>query len=80
MPAQVRQRYDGTATFRLERYRMQENGIPLSAVENTINPANGMTGKIPGTTAYYDPVNDLTVIVDSSSGRVVTVDYGQIKQ
>ena len=60
--------------------RMQGQGITPSAVENTITPANAVAGKVPGTTAYYDPVNNLTVITDSGSGRVVTVDYGKIRQ
>ncbi|MEM7314137.1 MAG: RHS repeat-associated core domain-containing protein [Planctomycetota bacterium] len=60
--------------------RMQYQGIPPSAVENAIRPGNAVTGKVKGTTAYYDEVNNLTVITDTASGRVVTVDYGRIKQ
>lgn len=36
--------------------------------------------KVPGTTAYHDKTNNLTVIVDEKFGRVVTVDFGIIKQ
>ncbi len=60
--------------------RMQSQGIPSSAVENTIQVGQAVLGKIPGTIAYYDQINNLTVITDSSSSRVITVDYGQIKQ
>jgi hypothetical protein len=31
-------------------------------------------------TAYYGATNDITVITDSASGRVITVDYGWIRQ
>lgn len=59
--------------------RVQQQGIMPSAVENaTRGPA--IPGKVPGTTAYYDGANNITVITDSASGRVVTVDYGKIRQ
>jgi hypothetical protein len=60
--------------------RMQGQGITPTVVENTITPANALVGKVPGTTAYYDPVNNITVITNTTSGRVVTVDYGKIRQ
>ncbi|NUA32238.1 DUF637 domain-containing protein, partial [Cupriavidus basilensis] len=60
--------------------RMQAQGIPPTVVQDTINPAYGIGGKYPGTAAYYNPSNDLTVVVDSKSGKVITVDYGKIKQ
>lgn len=60
--------------------RMQAQGIPPTVVQDTISPAYAIGGKYPGTAAYYNPSNDLTVIIDSKSGRVITVDYGKIKQ
>ncbi|WP_236127735.1 hypothetical protein [Cedecea colo] len=60
--------------------RMQRQGITPTAVENTIRPENAVVGKRPGTTAYYDVKNNITVITDTKSGTVVTVDYGKIKQ
>jgi filamentous hemagglutinin len=59
---------------------MQEQGMVPTVVENAIQSGQKTTGKIPGTTAYYDSVNDLTVITDTASGRVVTAKYGYIKQ
>lgn len=59
--------------------RMQEQGIVPSVVEDTIM-GPGIPGKRPGTTAYYSRANDVTVIVDTPSGRVITVDYGRIRQ
>lgn len=60
--------------------RMQSQGIPPSAVDSAIQSARSVPGKRPGTTAHYDRANDLTVITDTASGRVVTVDYGKIRQ
>lgn len=60
--------------------RMQSQGIPPSAVNSAVRPANAIPGKRAGTTAYYDDANNLTVITDTGSGRVVTVDYGRIRQ
>ncbi|WCJ60957.1 DUF4258 domain-containing protein [Fontisphaera persica] len=60
--------------------RMQSQGIPPSVVENTIENGQKYSGKVPGTTAHYDVVNDVTVITDTASGTVVTVVYGRIKQ
>ncbi|MDU4176860.1 MAG: VENN motif pre-toxin domain-containing protein, partial [Serratia liquefaciens] len=60
--------------------RMQRQGITPTSVENAIRPENAVVGKRPGTTAYYDGKNNITVITDTKSGTVVTVDYGKIKQ
>ncbi|MFJ9775510.1 polymorphic toxin-type HINT domain-containing protein [Kitasatospora sp. NPDC101157] len=60
--------------------RMQERGIMPSVVENTIRVGERSPGKRAGTSAYYEPENNVTVIVDSESGRVVTVSSGRIKQ
>lgn len=52
--------------------QMQGRGIPPSVVQNTIQ--NGTvypTGA--GTTGYYDPVNNVRVITNSTTGLVVTV-------
>jgi RHS repeat-associated protein len=60
--------------------QMQARGIPPSVVENTIQTTKPIPGKRPGTSVYYDPINDVTGITDTGSGRVVTVGHGQIKQ
>jgi hypothetical protein len=52
--------------------QMQNRGIPPSVVDNTIR--NGV--QFPtraGTTGYYDSVNGVRVITNSSTGTVVTV-------
>ncbi|MFT0213884.1 hypothetical protein VQ643_14980 [Pseudomonas sp. F1_0610] len=60
--------------------RMQRQGITPTVVENTIRPMNAVVGKRPGTAAYYDRVNHITVITDTKTGAVITVGYGKIKQ
>ena len=57
--------------------QMQSRGIPPSAVENTIQQGIPAPGNTATTTTYYEPVNNLTVVTDTSSGRVVTVHQGQ---
>jgi hypothetical protein len=52
--------------------RMQGRGIPPSAVENTIQHGQRAAGNYPGTTHYYDPINGLTVITNTQTGRVIT--------
>ena len=54
---------------------MQEQGITPSVVENAIN--NGQKFPARGTAdRFYDSTNDVTVLVDKSSGRIITADYG----
>jgi RHS repeat-associated protein len=53
--------------------RMQERGLYPSVVENTIQTGTPAPGTTIGTTLYYyDPVNNVTVVIDSASGRVIT--------
>ena len=59
---------------------MQSQGIMPSAVENAIKNGKSMPGKTSGTTAYHDVENNLTVITDTASGRVITTDRGLIRQ
>ncbi|MDR1423274.1 MAG: DUF4258 domain-containing protein [Azoarcus sp.] len=52
--------------------RMQERGLMPSTIENTIDTGTQFTTRA-GTTGFYDAVNNLRVIVNSVTGRVVTV-------
>ncbi|MCU7936605.1 MAG: DUF4258 domain-containing protein, partial [Candidatus Thiodiazotropha sp. (ex Dulcina madagascariensis)] len=56
--------------------RMQGRGIPPSVVENTIRNGHRTMGNQSGTYQYYDPINNVTVIVNAATGRVVTVRNG----
>jgi hypothetical protein len=56
--------------------QMQGRGVPPSAVENTVRVGRASPDPIPGRTRHYDPVNNITVVTDSSSGRVATVMTG----
>lgn len=59
---------------------MQSDGIPPSVVSNTIGNGVQVAGKRPGTTAYYDQINNITVVTNSSNGTVITVSRGRISQ
>ena len=60
--------------------QMQNRGIMPSVVENTVKVGTPTLGKVSGTTAFYDPVNNVSVIIDTQSGRVVTAGFGVLKQ
>jgi filamentous hemagglutinin len=51
---------------------MEENGIMPSVVENTINVGQPFATR-PGTSGFFDPSNNLRVIVNSENGTIVTV-------
>jgi RHS repeat-associated protein len=55
---------------------MQNRGIYPSIVENTIAWGREVSSSTEGTIRYYDPINNLSVVVDSQSGRVVTTFFG----
>jgi hypothetical protein len=57
--------------------RMQGRGVPPAAVDNAIRTGSASPGKYPGTTVHYDPVNNISVVVDTATGRVVTVSQGR---
>jgi hypothetical protein len=52
---------------------MQARGIPPSVVENTIQHGQPYPGNTPGTTVYYDPVNNVRVVTNNTTGNVITV-------
>ena len=52
--------------------QMQNRGFMPSVVENTIRQGTSFPTRA-GTTGFYDAVNNVRVITDSASGRVVTV-------
>jgi filamentous hemagglutinin len=60
--------------------QMRDRGIPPSVTNNAI--LNGIpipSQRFPGTTGYYDPDNNLTVITDDKTGTVITVIPGQVR-
>ena len=56
--------------------QMQGRGITPSAVQNTIDVGVPAPGNVFGTTTYYDPVNNITVVTNSFTGNVITVRPG----
>jgi hypothetical protein len=56
--------------------QMQGRGVPPSVIQNTINVGQSFpTGA--GTVGYFDPVNNVRVIVSTTTGKVVTVIPGK---
>jgi hypothetical protein len=55
--------------------QMQNRGLMPSVVENVLSTGTQYPTRA-GTTGYYDAVNNIRVIVDSETGRVVTVIRG----
>ena len=60
--------------------QMASDGIMPSVVQNAVDTAPGMIGKARGTTAFHDVVNNITVITNTSTGRVITVSRCIIRQ
>jgi hypothetical protein len=52
---------------------MQERGYVPSVVENAIRTGKPIAGQTAGETVFIDTVNNLRVVVDSATGRVVTI-------
>jgi hypothetical protein len=59
---------------------MQSQGLTPSVVEDTIANGQSTVGKVKGTTAHFDPENNVTAITTTQSGRVRTVARGRIKE
>jgi RHS repeat-associated protein len=55
---------------------VQGRGIPASVITNTIFAGRPSPGSRPNTTQYYDPVNNVTVVVNSTTGNVITIRNG----
>jgi hypothetical protein len=55
---------------------MQDEGLMPSVVDQARRQGNPKPGKLPGTTRYYDKINDVSVVVDDKTGGVITTYYG----
>jgi len=56
--------------------QMQGRGIPPSVVEDTIQHGAPTAGNTPGEIVHYSSTNNMSVVTDAASGRVVTVHPG----
>ena len=56
--------------------RMQERGYTPTVVENVIKNGVSRVGNESSATVYTDNVNNISAVVDSTSGRVITVRGG----
>jgi hypothetical protein len=59
---------------------MQADGIMPSVVQNAVRNVLPVTGKVPGTTAFLDSINNITVIQSTADGNIITVSRGLIRQ
>ncbi len=59
--------------------RMQERGFTPSVIENTIQHGQIGPGSTPGTVVRYDPINNVSAVIDQATGRVVTVSSGDLR-
>jgi hypothetical protein len=57
--------------------KMQSQGLVPSVVEDTILSGRRSVGRTGGTLVYYSTSNNVTVIVDAATGRVITTGYGR---
>jgi len=55
---------------------MHSNGIPSTVVEDAIATGQQEAGSLPGTTRYYQPTNNVSVVVDTKTQNVVEVHPG----
>jgi hypothetical protein len=60
--------------------RMQEQGLVPSIIENAIQTGQKFPGRSLGSEGYYDSVNNISVILDTQSGRVITADFGNFRK
>ena len=57
--------------------QMQNRGITPSVVENAIKTGNASPGNVAGRTIFRDSSNNISVVTDTATGRVITVRGGQ---
>jgi RHS repeat-associated protein len=56
--------------------QLQNRGITPSVADQAIRSGIPNPGNTPGTTRFYDPINNISVIKDNASGTVITVRPG----
>jgi hypothetical protein len=54
---------------------MLSTGIPPSVIENVLQ-YEPQIGNLPNTLQYYDPVNNVRVILNAATGKIITLGYG----
>ena len=59
--------------------RMMQRGLKPSLIENAIKNSPANPSKEFGKVIHADPINNISVVVDQSSGKVVTVSFGVFK-
>jgi hypothetical protein len=57
--------------------QMQNRGIPPNVADQAIRTGTISPGREPGTIYVYDSVNDVTIVRNSVTGRIITIKYGE---
>jgi len=57
--------------------QMQNRGITPSVVENAVKTGNASPGNVAGRIIFRDSTNNISVVTDTATGRVITVRGGQ---
>lgn len=68
------QEYSGHA---LDEMRTQ--GIMPSVVKDALKNGNKMVGKKLGRSVFYKPDNNVSVVVDNQTSRIITVSIGKLR-
>jgi hypothetical protein len=56
--------------------QLQNRGIPPSVVDQAVQNGIPNPGNTPGTTRFYDPTNNLSVVQDNATGNIITIRPG----
>jgi filamentous hemagglutinin len=51
-------------------------GLPPTVVDDVIKNGISNPGNRPGTTRFYDPINDISVVRDDATGNIITIRSG----
>lgn len=74
-PANTKEMIEGRLFSGHALDRMQEQGIPFSAINDAIQNGERFPARN-NAERFYDRTNNITVIVDKTSGLVITADFG----
>ena len=56
--------------------QLQNRGIPPSVIDQAIRNGIPNPGNTPGTTRFFDPTNNLSVVRDNATGNIITIRPG----
>ncbi len=57
---------------------MQQRGFTPEVVNNIIKNGIASPNKIPGRTTHFDHNNNISVITETNTGKIITISYGNL--